>query len=300
MLATIVGAVGLVVGLMLLWTGRRRLEVTSFQATLLTIIDVAGFLISIVALGLLGVAIFIAVSVVAVLAWSVVLAMKKQSILVSASAQSASVSTDEAEDIYRWMGQDKSFAAMPPLTRAEIVRALAARARNPREIRPIAVQIARLATVFECDPVWLAPRFDQIVRRYGYSADQAAKAANEVASGAQQMAASFEEAVEALLIVVDGPVGVDAPRGSATLGHQVLDNLRAIAALQIAQEGVQGVRLNGGPMDGWLTLPDAPCLKADWHKTWPPNLKQHNDPGRYQLARSGRWADWILLPEAGH
>lgn len=139
---------------------------------------------------------------------------------------------------------------------------------NESEIRPLAMQTARLATVFGCDPIWLAPRFDQIIRRYGHSADEAAEAAGVVAAGARQMATSFEEAVEALLIVVDGPMDDAASsHDDVTASDQFMEYLRAVAELEIAQAGAQGVRLRGGPMDGWMTLPDAPCLDVDWHMT---------------------------------
>jgi hypothetical protein len=48
-------------------------------------------------------------------------------------------------------------------------------------------------------------------------------------------------------------------------------------------------------MDGWLVLPDAPALAADWHKTWPARVAQEQQPGRYQLADGGTWADWAPL-----
>ncbi len=38
------------------------------------------------------------------------------------------------------------------------------------------------------------------------------------------------------------------------------DELRANAEIAIRREGIQGVRLHGGPMDGWLVKPDAEAL----------------------------------------
>ncbi len=294
---TVLGAAGLAVALILLWTGLRRVEVSSFYGTVLTVIDLALFLVSIIALGLIGVGVFIAVSSTAIVVWSVVLAVKKQSILVNASTQGV-ISTEEAEDLYGWMGQEKSFSAMRPLTRAELVRVLAARTHTPSEIRAMAVPIAQLSAVFDCDPIWLAPRYDRLVRGYGRSAHQATEVADELSRITKATAASFEETVDALLLVVDdtGGDGDPAPDGDVS-STQFLETLRAVTELRVAEDGAQGVRLNGGPMDGWLTLPHAPCLRADWHKTWPPTLKQHNKPGRYQLAGDRGWADWVPLAE---
>jgi hypothetical protein len=298
---TLIGSAALVVGLTLLWTGRRRFEVSSLQATLFSIIDVAGFVVSIVTLGWIGVAIFIAVSLVAVVAWSRVLALKKQSILVNAAVQGGDVSVNEAEEIWHWMGEEESFAALPPLKRAELIRALAAKARKPAEIRAMAVPIAQLAMVFDCDPDWLAPRFDQLLRLYGHGAHEATEVAGTLTSSTQLAAASFEEMVEAMLVIADDgpPDETDGTSDTASQHDQFRENLRATTELQIRQDGEEGVRLNGGPMAGWLVLRDAPSLAADWHKTWPPTVAKQHGPGRYELADSGTWAEWVPLKRAG-
>ena len=215
-MGTAIASAALAVGLLLLWTGRRRLEVSSFQATLLSIIEVAGFVVSIVALGWAGVAILIVISLIAALAWSVILAIKKQSILVDASVQGADVSVEEAEEIWQWMKSEKSFAVMPPLKRAELIRELAGKARSPDEIRVAAGPIAQLSVVFGCDPNWLAPRFDQLLRLYGKSADESMEVADTLTRGSQLSAASFEEMVEAMLVAGGaGPVGDTGHDGHA-------------------------------------------------------------------------------------
>jgi len=91
----------------------------------------------------------------------------RQSILVNAAVQGDSVSQDDAEEIWQWMKGEPSFAALPPLKRAELIRALAIKARNPAEIRAMAIPIAQLALIFECEATWLAPRFDQLLRLAG-------------------------------------------------------------------------------------------------------------------------------------
>ncbi len=99
---TLIAALVLALGLVLLWTGRRRFEFNSFQATLLSILEFASFVISVVALGWLGVGILICVNVVAMAAWSVILAAKKQALLVDASVQSVDMTPNEADEI--WIG----------------------------------------------------------------------------------------------------------------------------------------------------------------------------------------------------
>ncbi len=50
------------------------------------------------------------------------------------------------------------------------------------------------------------------------------------------------------------------------------------------------IRLVGGPMSGWLVPPDAPCLRPDWHETWP-----RRKPGMLARARGKPGA--LILPE---
>lgn len=293
---TLLTSAALVVGLSLLWTGRRRLAVSSFQAVLLSVIDVVSFGIFVAALGWLGVAILVAVNLVAATAWSVVLAIKKQSILAGAGAQGTDIGVDEADEIWQWMKKQKSFAVLDPLKRAELIRALASQARNPDEIRAMAVPIAQLAVVFDCDPIWLAPRFDQLLRLYGHDATEAMDVADTLTRGTQLAPASFKEMVEAMLIA-GGADPLNAPADAPHTGgsDSLRENLRSTAEIQLREGGTDGVRLNGGPMDGWLVLNDAPSLATDWYKTWPPSLVKEHEPGRYQLADSGTWAEWIPL-----
>ncbi len=291
---TLISAAALVVGLVLLWTWRKGLEVSSFQATLLSVIEVAGFVIAVVTLGWLGVAIFFVVSLVALVVWSAVLAIKKQSILVGAAVQGAHVSRVETEEIWQWMGREKSFAALSPLKRAELIKALAERAREPAEIKAMAIPVGQLSLIFGCDPIWLAPRFDQLLRLDGKDAGEATEVADTLTTSTQLAPISFEEMVEAMLMVAGaGPLDPADTVTDDTSETQFRENLRAATELQIREDGKEGIRLNGGPMHGWLVLKDAPSLAADWCRTWPPDITEKHEPGRYEVSDSGTWAEWV-------
>lgn len=67
---------------------------------------------------------------------------------------------------------------------------------------------------------------------------------------------------------------------------------RAQAEIAIHKAGIRGVRLHGGPMDGWLIGPDAEALSVDWYMTWPPTVRELFAPGRYDLDPSAKWATW--------
>jgi hypothetical protein len=230
------------------------------------------------------------------IAWSVVLAIKNQSILISAAVQGADLTKEEAQEIWRWMKGEESFAAIPPLKRSELIKALAVKARKPREIRAMVIPIAQLSLVFDCDPLWLAPRFDQLLRLYGQDADEATQAAETLTASTQLAPISFEEMVEAMLIAGGAtPSDVADTVTDGISKDQFYENPQATTELQIREDGEDGIRLNGGPMDGWLVLKDAPSLAADWYKTWPPGMASENEPGRYEVADSGTWAEWVPL-----
>ena len=208
---TLIGALVLVLGLVLLWTGRQRFKFSSFQATLLSILEIAGLVVSVVAMGWLGIGILLGINVIAALVWSVILAARKQSILVDASVQSVDMSVEEADEIWSWMSKEKAFAVMPPLERGELIRALAAQARSPSEIRLMAVAVAQLAVVFDCDAIWLASYFDQALRLYGKEASDSEEVADTLTTATKRSAASFEDMLVAMIVAGGGTVAKDNP-----------------------------------------------------------------------------------------
>jgi hypothetical protein len=206
---TLIGVAGLILTLIVLWTGWQRLEFNSFQKTLLSVFEVAVLIGSLLALGWLGIGIFVAANVVAALLWSVILAAKKQSILVDASVQSTDMTVEEADEIWHWMKKQKAFAVIRPLRRGELIGALAGQARSPSEIRPMAVAVAQLSVIFDCDPIWLAPRFDQLLRLYGESAADSEKIADTLVTGTKQSATSFKDMLAGMIVAGGGSVEDD-------------------------------------------------------------------------------------------
>jgi hypothetical protein len=71
--------------------------------------------------------------------------------------------------------------------------------------------------------------------------------------------------------------------------------LRASAENRVRAEGGEGVRLAGGPMDGWFVKEDAAVLSQEWYETWPTSIQVQNQPGRYVLSDDGTSAKWELL-----
>lgn len=208
---TLISAMVLVLGLILLWTGRRRFEFSSFQTTLLSILEIVGVVVSVVAMGWLGIGILIGVNLVAALTWSGVLAAKKQSIMVNASVQSTDMSVEEAEELWAWMRKQKAFAVMPPLERGELIRALAEQARSPSEIRSMAVAVAQLSVIFDYNAIELVPRFDQVLRLHGKNASDSEEVADTLTTATKRSAASFEDMLVGMIVAGGGSVEPSEP-----------------------------------------------------------------------------------------
>ena len=213
---TLISAMVLALGLILLWTGRQRFEFNSFQATLLSILEIVGVIISVVTLGWLGIGILLAVNVVAALVWSGILAAKKQALLVDASVQSADMSVEEVDAIWTWMSKEKAFAVIGPLERGELLRALAAQARPASEIRPMAIAIAQLSVIFDYDAIELVPLFDQLLRLYGKCADDSEEVADTLTAATKRSAASFEDMLIATIVAGGGSVDESPNQGEGS------------------------------------------------------------------------------------
>lgn len=69
--------------------------------------------------------------------------------------------------------------------------------------------------------------------------------------------------------------------------------LRRTTEEYVHKSGKPGIRLHGGPQDGWLVLPDAPNLRPDWYTTWPSSIAAAFRPGRYVVGSDGADAIWV-------
>lgn len=197
---TAVGIVGVLVGLALLWTGVKRLRISSLQAALLSALDIAVLLGSVALLGSLGVIIFLGATVVAILAWSIYLAAKKEDILLYAATQ-CGAPKQEMLDLFDRLRKlpGRPLAAMEPLVQARLMSDLAQRARTPEEIELMVPPIAMLWVIHRPDLTWLASNFDRLLRLYGMDATESMRLADVVTAGTKSSAATFEEMVDALV-----------------------------------------------------------------------------------------------------
>jgi hypothetical protein len=198
---TLVGTLGLIVALALLWSGRRKVEIGTFGRTLISFLDLIVLVVSVFLLGWIGVAVFLGTNVLAFLAVSVRLAMKNEETLLYAATQ-CDASKEEMAALSDWMKkQDGPFKLMGPLQRAALISELAQRARQPSEIREMAEPIALLWVVHRPDLPWLVEYFDRLLRLYDMDASDAMKLADVISGASKAGAATFTEIVTAMAAV---------------------------------------------------------------------------------------------------
>lgn len=193
------GILGIVVGLALLWSGRKRVRISGFASALVSVLDLAVLAVSIVLLGWLGIWVFVGANLMAFVAWSVYLAAKQEEILLYAATQ-CGASKEEMHTLAKRLQQRAGpFALMGPLERARLVSELAQRARTIEEIEDMALPVALLWTVHRPDLGWLVENFDRLLRLYGLEASEAMRAADTLSAGTKESAATFEDMVEAMV-----------------------------------------------------------------------------------------------------
>jgi hypothetical protein len=196
---TLVGTLGLIAALALLWSGRKKVEVGTFGRTLISLLDLIVLVVSVVLLGWLGVAVFLVTNVIAFLAVSVRLAMKNEEILLYAATQ-CDASQEEMVALSDWMKKERGpFKLMGPLERATLISELAQRARQPHEMREMATPIALLWVVHRPDLGWLVEHFDRLLRLYDMSAHDSMQLADVISGATKAGAATFPEMVEAMV-----------------------------------------------------------------------------------------------------
>lgn len=191
---------GLIVGVILLVAGIKRIEIAAHWKTVLSLLDVVLLVIGTIRLGWLGLAIVLLTNLAALVVSSLRLAIKKQSILTYAATQ-ASVSLREMELLHDQLRELNGFRSIGPIQTSELISTLSQCARSPSEVRSMAEPIAMLHVVHGSDLTEFATKFDQLLRRYGEPAEEAMRMADQLTVATKQSAATFDEIVEAMLAV---------------------------------------------------------------------------------------------------
>jgi hypothetical protein len=195
----VVALLGLIVGLGLFWSGRKKVNPSTFGHALISILDLAVLIVSMVLLGWIGVWVFVATNLIAFLAVSVRLAMKQEEVLLYAATQCDS-SKDQMYELTKWLRQEGGpFALMGPLERASLICQLAQRARQPAEMKAMARPIALLWAVHRPELDWFVDNFDRLLRLYGMDAGESMRVADIISASTKAGTATFVEMVEAMV-----------------------------------------------------------------------------------------------------
>lgn len=187
------------------WLGIRKIELSSAAKSVLSVLDLAVLVASVVALGGLGLILVGAANVVGLLLYSVHLAMRQETILVQVANRTGS-SKEEVERLQLKLGRHERLSWAGAIERAEWIREIANRGRSLEEIEQIAPVIGGLSLIYDRpDPAWLISRFDQILRLYGEPASRAESVAETIHASVNASAATFPEMMEAFVTVALPP-----------------------------------------------------------------------------------------------
>jgi hypothetical protein len=196
-----IAAVAVVVGLLLLWTGVKKIRASSYVMAVLTLLDVAVLVAATVILGWLGLALFVVVNIVALVVTSVRLAARKQELLVYAATQFEA----PKEDVYalydRLRDTHRAWRAVDPISRAEFVAAISQRGRSLPEAEAMLVPIVLLwfNDQRRIDIEEITEKFDRLMRLAGEPSDQAMRIADVLTHSARKSAAAFPEMLDAMI-----------------------------------------------------------------------------------------------------
>jgi hypothetical protein len=191
------------VGLALLLTGTKRFELSRYARLALSILDLLVLIAATVALKWVGLGLALGANVIAILCWSVYLAMRKESHLTYAAIQ-LDVGKGDMESLYdRLYDEYDVFHVLGPIQTSELISLLSQRARSIPEIEHIAPVIAMLVVINSVELEWMVERFDQILRLYGEPASKAVDMANTLTIATKKAAASFHEMVEGMIVFAD-------------------------------------------------------------------------------------------------
>ena len=207
---TIVGIVGLLTTLGLVWSGRTRLRFGSYAATFLSVLEVLGVLVGVISLGWIGLVLFALSNVAAVLVWSCLLALRVEANLGPAVTETGEPMAEVKELARRLCGVE-GLRHVDPVRQSELIRALAERGRSIEEIEQIAPEIGKLHLLHRADLLWLAARFDRLLRLTDEPAAKAEEIAATVSASASAGAAPFTEMLDAFIAFYS----VEPPRADA-------------------------------------------------------------------------------------
>lgn len=196
---TAIGVTGIVVSSAVLLIGIRKPDVSTAVKSILSVLELAVLIVSVVLYGWLGFGVFLAAIFIGLMAWSFRLYIQKESLLTSAAVESNSTKEEMEELFDRARLNHESLRVIGPIGTAKLIKYLAQRARSIPEMEQMVDPIAKLHLVFEANVEPLVEKFDRALRLYGSPASDSMRLADTLTASTQAAAATFEEMLDALI-----------------------------------------------------------------------------------------------------
>lgn len=195
---------GVILYFVTLWTGYRKIKMGSFPSALISMIELALTVISIIGLGWkLGLAVVGLTNLVAILATSVNLAIRNEDILAFAASQAGTTKKEMQALAKRLIRSGKVFKTLGPIRTAQLISFLSQRGRNIRDIEKMAPAIATLWVVHRMDLEPFVRDFDRLMRLWKKPPTESMHVADVLTVASQKSAATFDEMLQAMLGVAD-------------------------------------------------------------------------------------------------
>lgn len=201
--AVILTLLTVVLSLVLLWSGIKKLEVSNPIKAILSLLDLALLIAAIVGLGWAGVFLAVGVNILALLAHSISIAARYDDILTDAAVQNGSDRKEMKSLAKRLQSRGGSFKAFGPIKTAYLIKYLSQRGRSASEIEVMAPHVADLWVIFRPDLESLVEKFDRLLRLSGASAIEAQRVADVLTTATQRSSATFDEMIDGMLAFYD-------------------------------------------------------------------------------------------------
>jgi hypothetical protein len=197
--------IALLLGVAVWWLGIRKIELSTAAKSVASVLEFSLLIAAVVALGWLGLGLFVAASIIGFLGHAVWLAMQQEAILVQVAVRTGADKTD-VEALHKRLGRHERLKWVGPIERARWLREIANRGRSLEDIESIAPVIGGLSAIYgNPDAAWLIERFDRLLRLYGEPASRAEEVASTVHGSVNASAATFPEMLDAMIAVADPP-----------------------------------------------------------------------------------------------
>lgn len=200
----VLAVLGIILYAVTLWTGYHKGKLSSFPATVLFIAELVLSALTVIGLGWsMGLLIVGITNLLALLLWSVRLAMEHDDILTYAATQTGAT-REQIKALAKRLGHSgKVFRVMGWIRTAQMIAYLSQRGRDVEEIEQMAPAIATLWVVHRPELETFVSDYDRLMRLWRKPASEAMAVADTLSIAGQKSRATFPEMVAAMIAFAD-------------------------------------------------------------------------------------------------